>query len=415
MQGVSERGLVALRSRDFRLLVMGQAVSITGSQMQQVAVVWQLYLLTHSALSLGMLGFFRVAPVLAFALGGGVVADAFDRRRLLLISQSMLALASVGLAVTTLAGWISPPVIYGLACLAGTANAFDSPARQALISKIVPREHLPNALSLYAMVWQVGRIGGPALGGAMLAWAGVAPIYFIDVVSFLAVIVALLLMRARAARPGTSGVSIRAAVEGLRFLYRTPVIFSTMTLDFLATFFGGSMLLMPIFADQILRVGPTGLGWLYAAEPVGAAVAAAAMASLPPPARRVPVVLIAVVAYGAAVVVFGLSRSFPLSLLALAGAGAADTVSMVIRQTLRQLLTPDALQGRMTSVNLLFVMGGPNLGEVEAGLIAKWLGAPISVWSGGALCIAAAGAMALWLARRGLLHSQPDRQAAAGT
>src|SRR5467141_185019 len=362
---------IALRSRDFRLLLAGQAISLTGSQMQQVAVVWQLYLLSGSPLALGMLGFFRIVPIIVFALGGGVVADALDRRRLMLFTQTALAMVSVALAVLAHAQRTTPAAIYALAFVAGAATAFDNPARQALVPRLVDREHLPNALSLYATVWQVATIAGPALGGALLAWSGPTAIYLLDVLSFGAVIAALLAMKHRHVGLGKSQISAKAALDGLRFIRRTPLIWSTMLLDFAATFFAGSMLLLPIFADQLLHVGPRGLGFLYAAQPAGAALT------------------------GAAIAVFGISPWFWLSFLMLALSGAADTVSMVIRQTIRQTLTPDELRGRMSSVNMIFFMGGPQLGEVEAGVVARLVGVRVAVGSGGLLCAAIAAAVAL--------------------
>jgi len=387
----------ALRSRDFRLLLAGQAVSLTGSQMQQVAVVWQLYLLTHSPFALGALAFFRVTSILALALGGGVVADALDRRRLMLASQTALALVSACLAVLAYLGRTTPAAIYALAALAGAATAFDSPARQALVPRLVTAEELPNALSLYTTVWQVATIAGPAIGGALLALAGPAPIYVIDALSFGAVIAALLAMEHRHPGRGTAGINLRAALEGLRFVRKMPLVWSTMLLDFAATFFAGSLLLLPIFADQLLHVGPRGLGFLYAAQPIGAVLTAAGLSALRPIRRQGAAVLWAVALYGASIALFGVSSLFWLSFLLLAISGGADTVSLVVRQTLRQTLTPDELRGRMSSVVMIFFLGGPQLGEVEAGAVARLFGARFSVTSGGVLCVAVAAAVALFL------------------
>ena len=385
----------ALRSRDFRLLLAGQAVSLTGTQMQQVAVVWQLYLLTHSPLSLGLLGAFRVTPIILLALGGGVAADALDRRKLMLASQTGMMLASLGLLAATRAGLATPGIIYALAALGGVASAFDAPARQSLLPRLVSREELPNALSLYTTTFEVAAIAGPAVGGALLAAGGVQPIYLIDVLSFLAVIGALLAMQHTAPSRGLAGLSAHALFEGLRFLKRTPLILSSMLLDFAATFLAGSLLLLPIFADQLLHVGPRGLGVLYAAQPLGAVVAGATLAMLPVVRRQGWVLLVSVAVYGAAIAAFGVSRWFPFSLLMLALSGAADTVSVLMRQTVRQILTPDELRGRMTSVNMMFFIGGPQLGEVEAGVVARLAGVRFSVWSGGALCVLLATATAL--------------------
>jgi len=387
--------LVALRSRDFRLLLAGQLVSLTGTQMQQVAVVWQLYLLTGSPLALGMLGLFRVAPIALFALGGGVLADAFDRRKLMLLTQSALALVSATLAVLAHAQKTTPAALYALAFVAGAATAFDSPARQALIPRLVDKSQLSNALSLYVTVFQVGTIAGPALGGLLLATTGPTFIYVVDVLSYGVVIGALLALRHRHTGRGGSPISLGAIAEGLRFLRGAPIIWSTMLLDFVATFFAGSLLLLPIFADQLLHVGPRGLGFLYAAQPVGAALTGAALSSMRAIRRQGPAVLWSVAVYGASIALFGLSPWFWVSFLLLAVSGAADMVSAVIRNIVRQSLTPDELRGRMSSVVMIFFMGGPQLGEVEAGAVARFFGARFAVASGGALCVLAVAAAAL--------------------
>src|SRR5262249_42165108 len=292
--------------------------------MQHVAVVWQLYLFTRSPLSLGLLGFFRVAPVLLFALGGGVIADAFDRRKLMLVSQTVLALVSLAFAVTTALGWASAYSIYALTFLAGAAVAVDNPTRQALVPLLVPRKHLSNALSISTLEWQLrriigspiagrmvacqcGSILGPPIAGWMLATTGMVPIYLVDAGSFLAVIAALLAMKHRAPPGATARITLRSALEGLAFIRRSPLILSTMLLDFFATSFGGSMLLMPIFADQILHVGARGLGFLYSAQPIGAAIGAAALSLFPIPRRQGRAILFAVASYGVAIAVFGVS------------------------------------------------------------------------------------------------------------
>jgi MFS family permease len=385
----------ALKSRDFSLIFFGQIISLTGTQMQHVALAWQLYLLTHSPVSLGLIGFFRIVPVIVFALGGGVVADAIDRRVLMLVTQSALACGSIVLAIATITGHATPLTIYTVVFFSGIAVAFDNPARQSLTPLLVPREDLANAISMMTMAWTLATIAGPSIGGLILASFGVVPIYVADAASFLAVIAALVFLEHRGAPSKPSAISIKAAAEGLAFLRRTPLVLSTMLLDFFATFFGGSMLLMPIFANELLDVGAEGLGLLYAAQPAGAALAAAIMSVIPTIRRQGATLLSSVAIYGAAIVAFGLSPSLWISVLLLAISGAADTVSMVIRQTIRQLVTPDHLRGRMTSVNMIFFMGGPQLGEVEAGLVAGWIGARASVSSGGLLCILAVIATAL--------------------
>ncbi len=388
---MTEGRLAALRSRDFRLLFFGQLVSLTGSQMQTVAVPYQIYKLTGSSLALGLVGLFRVIPIIVFALGGGVIADAFDRRRLMFLSQSLMAGCSLTLAWTTRSGHVSPPVIYAVVAVGGAALALDSPARQSLVPLLVPRAHLANALSLHAMAWEIAAIAGPSLAGLIIAWRGVFPVYLLDAVSFAAVLLALAAMQHRAPPRTSANISVAALLDGFRFLKSSPLILSTMLLDAVATFFAGSLLLLPVYADRILAVGPRGLGLLYAAQPAGAAVAAALLAARASTIHRQgAAILWSVGIYGAAVAGFGVSPWLPLSMALLAVSGAADTVSMVVRQTLRQLLTPDELRGRMTGVNMIFFIGGPQLGEFEAGVVARAVGPRFSVASGGVACVVAA-------------------------
>jgi MFS family permease len=287
--------------------------------------------------------------------------------------------------------------IYLLAALGSAVGAFDLPARNALVPSLVPREHLPNAISLNTIMFQTASVVGPSLGGILIAAAGVGWVYVANAISFSFVIVALLLMRDMPVRQlpeagSRNDVSLHAALEGLRFVFRSPLIRSTMLLDFFATFFSSATALLPIFAQDILRVGAKGYGWLYAAPAAGALVTSAVMVPMTERIeRRGPTLLWAVAGYGLATVVFGVSRSFWLTFLCLALTGATDTVSMVIRNIVRQLETPDRLRGRMTGVNMVFFMGGPQLGELEAGAVANWLGAPFSVISGGIGCLVATG------------------------
>lgn len=384
---------IALRYRDFRLLWLGGFVSQTGSQMRIVAIGVQLWDLTQNPAALGLLGVFKLVPLLLLSLFGGVIADSFDRRTLLLVTQGVFAVTSVLLAVSTQFGWISPAIIYGVSALSAATTAFDNPARSAFVPSLVERRHLPNALSLNIIVWQVATIIGPTVGGIFLflGATGFVIIYWIDAVSFGAVMVALWLMRARSERGAKRDVSLGAALEGLRFLRRMPIIMSTMSLDFFATFFGAAMVLLPPFAERVLQVDRLYWGVLYAAPAVGALVAGVVMSWVGNVKRQGLLVLGSVGAYGAATVVFGLSGTFWLAVLGLAGTGAADTVSMVMRQTIRQLNTPDELRGRMTSVNMLFYIGGPQLGEVEAGIAAALIGIGPSIALGGVAVMVVAG------------------------
>ena len=369
----------------------GQFVSITGSQMQLVTINWHVYLLTHSAAALGLVGLVRVVPIVLCSLAGGVVADAFDRKRLMLVTQTTMLLSAAALASVTALGLRHVWPIYLLTALSSAATAFDNPARQALLPSLVPEEVFPNAVSLGFVAFQVAMVIGPVLGGLVLARFGPAAVYAINAASFLAVIAAVLLIRASGkGKGGEAGrVSLEALKEGLKFVLATPIMVQTMALDFVATFFASANALLPIFAQNILHVGAHGYGLLAGASAFGAVVTGLLLARHHDWPRPGLTILVSVAVYGAATVVFGLSHAYWLSLLMLALSGAADTVSTVIRQTIRQLITPDRLRGRMTSVNMIFFMGGPQLGELEAGLVAAVAGAPFSVVIGGVGCLVA--------------------------
>ena len=403
----------ALSSPDFRNLWLGQIVSAAGSQMQFAALNWQIYDLTHSPVALGVIGLVRVIPIILFSLLGGTVADAYDRRKLLLATQSVLAAVALTLALLAKQHAITPVAIYVLTAIGAAAVAFDNPARQALVPSLVPREYLPNAFAINSTGFQVATIAGPVLAGQILARFGASWAYLLNSLSFLAVIAALLFLRFRPAvtnepvsRPGWD--SLR---EGIQFVRSTPILVASMSLDFWATFFSSASALLPIFARDILAVGPQGYGLLAAFPAMGSLVAGVLMTFLPAVKRQGYVLLWAVFAYGVATIAFGLSGVFALSALFLAATGAADTVSTVLRQTIRQTVTPDRLRGRMVSVNMIFFMGGPQLGELEAGLVAKWLGAVASVVTGGIGCLVTAGAVAAWspwLRRYELHPREPD-------
>ncbi len=259
---------------------------------------------------------------------------------------------------------------------------------------LVPIKDFPNAASLSILVFQIGLISGPPLAGFLLATRGPELVYGINAASFIAVIVGLLLMhtsgKPEKSETEKSEISLQALVEGLRFVWRTPIIVQTMTLDFVATFFASANQLLPIYAKDILNVGARGYGILAAAPAAGAIVAGLVMARMGVLKKQGVTVIVSVAFYGAAMIAFGVSRVFWISLLMLALTGAADTVSTILRQTIRQLVTPNKLRGRMTSINMIFFMGGPQLGEVEAGAVAALFGAPISVVTGGVACVLAA-------------------------
>src|SRR5262245_22857391 len=388
--------------------------------MQVVAINWHVYLLTRSALALGFVGLTRVLPIIVFSMWGGVLADRADRKRVMFASQSAMTLVSVALAVLAWTRRDSVAAIYLLNAVQAAAVAFDNPARQALVARLVPPADLPGALALNLTMFQAAMIAGPGLAGLLIAGASALPapghathsavpetaslglLYLINSLSFLFVLGALATMHAdgRASTGETPHEPpLTALRSGLRFVFTTPIMVWTMGLDFVATFFSGAMSLLPIVADQVLHVGPRGYGALAAAPAVGALLGSVYTSVFPLPRKQGVVLLWSVAAYGAATVGYGLSRSFVLTFLALAGTGLADVVSTVIRQTLRQLLTPDALRGRMTAVNMIFFLGGPQLGELEAGFVASLfasatVGVTVSVVSGGVVTILAAAAIA---------------------
>lgn len=383
-----------------------QFVSVTGSQMQLVAINWHIYQLMKpsgekaAAFALGLVGLVRVLPIVFCSLVGGVVADAVNRKRLMMATQTLMLASAGALAAITAAGSERVWPIYALTALSSAAVAFDNPARQALLPSLVPLKDFSNAVSLGLVSFQVAMVTGPMLGGVVLGSRGAATVYAINAATFLAVIVAVLLIHAsgKSAEQVGAKVNFAALTEGLKFVRRTPIMVQTMTLDFVATFFASATALLPIFASRILSVSEAGYGVLAAASASGAVIAGLLMARRPVWRKPGAGIIVSIAVYGAATVVFGLSRLYWLSFLMLALSGAADTVSTVIRQTIRQLITPDRLRGRMTSVNMIFFMGGPQLGELEAGLVAGWAGAPFSVVIGGIGCLVAV-AVAVFNAR----------------
>ena len=398
--------LAALRYRDFRLLWSGFILSYTGTFMQAAAMLWHVSVLVpenRRALALGFVGLARIVPIIVFSLISGVAADALNRRILMLGTQSIMALLAAVLATLTFRGLDAVWPIYVLAACSSAVGAFDTPARQALVPTLVARKDLANAISLNTIAIQLASVIGPAVGGLMIAYVDVGWVYAFNALSFLFVIGALVLMKGQGATHidgidarDRGNFSLAAALDGLRFVFRAPLIRSTMLLDFFATFFSSATALLPIFAQDVLHVGARGYGWLYAAPAAGAVLTSAVMIrGVDLITHRGRFLVGSVIVYGLATVVFGLSTMFWLTFACLAVTGAADTVSMIFRNLIRQLETPDYLRGRMIGVNMVFFTGGPQLGELEAGLVAQWLGPVVSVVSGGIACIAATAAIAL--------------------
>lgn len=364
--------------------------------MQSAAIHWHIRELTGEPdpLALGGIGLARILPVILFSIIGGTVADNYNRRMIILITQSLLALQALVLAILTFLGHITIWQIYLLTAIQAAAMAFDIPARQALIPNLVPRDVLPSAFSLNMVAFNVGAIGGPLLFG-LIPEGGQALAYLINSISFLAVIAALFLMGDVPQNLNKAGgINLGAMWDGVRFIFSRPLITSTMLMDFIATFFASANTMLPIVARDILNVGKTGFAWLTSAEAIGSVITGIVVSQFPNLRKQGFLFFGSVFVFGIATILFGVSGTFTVAMIALFFVGAGDTVSTIIRNTIRQLHTPDHIRGRMTSVNQIFFQGGPQLGEVEAGLAAAAFGVPFAIVSGGIGCILGLGLVA---------------------
>ncbi|HLZ61224.1 MAG TPA: MFS transporter [Ktedonosporobacter sp.] len=374
----------ALRFRDFRLLLLGNFIASLGSEMVTVALGWELYERTSSALVLGMVGLVQILPMIALSLFAGHIADRFNRKRILLIAQMLMVLCSLGLT------WLSYThglllFIYGCLFIMGAARAFKGPASVALLAQTIPEEAYSNAATWDSSSWQMASVLGPALGGTIIAVLhGSTPVYALNAGFALLFVLLLLPIRVGQAKPQTTETTTLGALgEGLHFLWQTKIILAAITLDLFAVLLGGAATLLPIFARDILHVGPAGLGWLRAAPSIGAICVIFFLAHRPPFKKAGRALLWTVAGFGIATLIFGLSRSFWLSLLALLLLGGLDSISVVIRGTLLLTRTPDAMRGRIAAVDSLFTSASNELGGFESGLIAQLFGPIISVVSGG--------------------------------
>jgi MFS family permease len=383
----------AFSVRDFRLYWTGNTLSKLGTEMQHIALAWQIYLMTNQPLSLGLVGIVRAGPVLLFSVFGGALADSMSRRKLLLITQSSLLILSTIMAITVLTGIATVELLYLLVFLSATASSADGPAHSAVIPSLVPRNLMTNAITLNNLSWSVAGIIGPAMGGLIIAGFGAGAAFAFDAFSFLAVIIVLLLVKAPLLPPeipldqrGIRG-NLRRIKQGFSFLARTRIVLTLALLDFFAMLFGASLTLLPVFARDILKVGPEGLGILASAPAVGAVLGAAGLTLVKRPRFPGRIVLFAIGLYAICVIVFGLSTLFWLSWLMLAGTGLADTISMTMRQSIRQLMTPEEYRGRIAGVSYLFAVSGTQLGEFEAGVMAQVIGTQPAVALGGIACL----------------------------
>ncbi len=372
----------AFRSSDFRLFMAGNFLAGIGRQMLGVCVGWEVYRRTGSAFALGLIGLTGALPIITLAIPAGHLADRFSRRTILMSSQILAACTSFALAFVSHArediAWI-----FVLLFLAGTARTFGWAARGAFMANLVPKEDFNNAVTWNSSAFGIASAIGPALAGLTLVHHPFWIVYAMDATCSICFFLFLIGAPGSREKGEARPTGLEGLFDGLRFVWRTKIVLATITLDLFAVLFGGATALLPIYADRILHVGPAGLGWLRSAPSFGAICMALSLAHLPPMRRPGVALLFAVTGFGLATIVFGLSRSFPLSLIMLGLTGAFDNVSVVVRNTLVQLLTPDGMRGRVSAVNNVFIGSSNEVGAFESGVTAAWFGPILSVVGGG--------------------------------
>ncbi len=373
-----------MRFRDFRFLLIGSFIVTVGDQMVNVAIGWELYERTGSALALGGIGLVQVIPIIVLSLPAGHLVDRFNRKHIVIAAQALLILASLGLMELSLTHG-SLLLIYGCLLLIGIAVAFNSPASSTLIPQTVPESIFENAATWESSAWQLAAVLGPALGGFVIAlFHSATLVYGLNAGTALTFAVLILMIRGeRRVERSSEITTLGSLLEGLRFLRSTQVILAAITLDLFAVLLGGATSLLPIYAKDILHAGPTGLGWLRAAPSIGAVCISFFIAHAPPFKKAGRILLCSVAGFGIATFIFGVSRSFWLSLLMLLILGALDSISVIIRSTLLLTRTPDALRGRISAVNYIFVGASNELGGFESGLVAQLFGPIVAVAGGG--------------------------------
>ena len=378
------RAGAAFAHRDFRFFQGARFLSVIASQMQSIAVGWMVYELTRRPLELGYVGLAQFLPAVGFSLVTGHVADRFDRRAILVVHNIAMAICSMLLFLLARRGGQEIWPIYAVLFLIGTTRAFAGPASQALLPELVPPEHFSSAVAWSSSIWQLSTITGPAIGGALYAAFHSAPQVYL--ISALLSLVATCLVAAIATRTGVRHVgklTLDTLLAGLRYVRARKLILGSISLDLFAVLLGGAVALLPVFARDVLHVGPMGFGLLRSAPAVGAGAMAVSLAYRPLRRHNGAWMFAGVLVFGLATIGFGLSRSFLLSLLCLALIGASDMISVVVRHTLVQLTTPSEMRGRVAAVNLVFIGASNELGEFESGITAQWFGAVGAVVLGG--------------------------------
>jgi MFS family permease len=382
-------------STPFRRLWVGQLISLVGRQITLVAVPFQVYSLTRSALDVGLLGIVQAVPLICGSLAGGAIADRFDRRRVLIVTQLGLATCSGLLALGAFIG--NPPLLelYAVVALAALIGAVDAPTRTAIIPNLVGVDRLAGALSLNIVLFQTTLVAGPAIGGLVIAHLGLPAAYSVDVFTFSAALTAVALLPPQGRSSSERERPVAAILRGLSFARRQPVILGGFAMDLAAMIFGLPRAVFPVLAATTFHAGPQGLGLLYAAPGFGAVIAALASGSVARSKRLGRIIVVAIVAWGLAIIAFGFATTLWIALVLLAVAGGADSFSAVCRTTIMQRIAPDELRGRLTSLYFMVVTGGPNLGDVETGIVANAFGAQVAIVTGGALCLVGLGAAAV--------------------
>jgi MFS family permease len=372
---------------DFRFYLVSRFCAGTAMTMLRAGVAWHVFDLSHSAFQLGLIGLVQFIPALSLALVGGAVADSYDRRKVMMWAELLPLSCSIVLFLATAHGGVTLPVLYVIILLIAIAGVFDNPARAALLPTLVSRESFPRAVTIASTNQALAFVTGPAAAGFIIGAGGIEAVYAAYGVLIAGSLIGLVCIRSPVQEGTRRTPSLHAMREGLGFVRRRQVVLGCMTLDMFAVIFGGASALLPIYATDILHVGARGYGLLTASLELGALLTSLVLTVLPPIRRAGRALLLAVGVYGVATIVFGLSRWFPLSIAAYMAVGVADQVSVIMRATAIQLSTPDALRGRVSSVNFIFIGASNQLGAVESGFVAALTNAPFSVVSGGVGCL----------------------------
>jgi len=382
------------RRRDFYYFISARFWSTCAMQVQSVAIGWQIYDMVRTPLALGLVGFCQFAPMFLLTLPAGEITDRFDQRRVLTAANTLQAICSALFLVLSIERPHGVWPFYAVLILFGAARGFAGPSGQSLLAFLVPTERLPRAIALNSSAFTTAVIAGPAIGGFLYA-LGPIPTYSVCVAGFMMSAALVAILEGRRAGPGTAGLSrMERVAEGVRFVRHRPIVFGAISLDLFAVLLGGATALLPVFARDILHVGPVGLGLLRSAPASGAALTALLLVRWPIERYSGVKMFSAVALFGLATIVFGLSRSFPLSLVALGVLGASDMISVFVRSTLINLATPDAMRGRVGAVSMLFIGASNELGEFESGVTAAWFGTVPAVIVGG---LGTLGIVALWM------------------